>query len=78
MCSYEEKKLGKGGSKSYTIVYKWVCSCMIQQGGEKVVPSLCMYAYTAKSGDHSIKFKIFPKKERKHGDSSLKVISLGF
>ena len=78
MCSYEVKKLRKDGPKFYTIVYKWVYSCIVQQGGEKVVPSLCMHAYTANGGDHSIKFKFFPKKDKKHGDYNLKVISLGF
>ena len=29
-------------------------------------------------GDHSFKFKFFPKKERKHEDLILKMVSLGF
>ena len=29
-------------------------------------------------GDHSFKFRFFPKKERKHEDLILKMVSLGF
>ena len=56
-------KLKKGGSKPYTIVHKKVCSYMIHKGGEKMVPSLCMHAYTTNGGDHSIKFRFFSKRK---------------
>ena len=53
----------RGGSKPYTIVHKKVCSYMIHQGGEKMVPSPCMHAYTTHGGDHSIKFRFFSKRK---------------
>ena len=47
-------------------------------GGEKVIPSPCKQAYTTKVGITHSNSKFFPKKERKHEDLILKMVSLGF